>query len=85
MHPTQAPPPTSRRIERRRNPRLREVYPSACQLLAEKLGRQGHAHQPRRQHLASHLLAEAFPQLTLAELDILCLAVLRALDTPPKA
>lgn len=79
MSPTGAHPPVSRRIERRRNPRLRELYEPACRLLAEKLGRQGSADAPHRQHLAVRLLAEAFPQLPPGELDILALAALRGL------
>lgn len=79
MNAAQGHPPTSRRIERRRNPRLREVYEPACRLLEEKLGRQGSADQPRRQHLAVRILSEAFPQLTPGELDILSLAALRGL------
>jgi hypothetical protein len=68
-----------RRIERRRNPRLREAYEPACRLLEERMGRGGGADNPRRQHLAQRLLSESFPHLTLGEVDVLSLAVLRGL------
>lgn len=74
---------TSKRIERRNNPRLREAYAPALSLLAIRLGDHGSAASHQRQHLAVEALGEAFPHLTPAEVDILALAILRQLAKRP--